>query len=97
MKGASDYCLINTETECPHLLPHIRSKYVGDPHTQTWISEALLYTMSSKEQTHRTVNFKNVQLYLFSESIKSYKLKAAYVNIYCFSNSLPMSFHNNAR
>lgn len=35
MKGGSDYCLINTETECPHLLPHIRSKYVesvGDPH-----------------------------------------------------------------
>ncbi len=29
MKGGSDYCLINTETEYPHLLPHIRSKYVG--------------------------------------------------------------------
>lgn len=24
----SDYCRINTETECPHLLPHIRPKYV---------------------------------------------------------------------
>ncbi len=33
MKGGSDYCLINTELECPHLPPHIQSKYgesVGD-------------------------------------------------------------------
>lgn len=28
MKGGSDYCLINTEAECPHLLKRIRSENV---------------------------------------------------------------------
>lgn len=38
MKGGSDYCLINTEVECPHLLKRIRSakfESVGDP-TREW-------------------------------------------------------------